>query len=213
MKNANTQNPSPKRTNVRRLCELALLMALILVMAYTPLGYLVVGPLSLSFLTIPVAIGAMLLGPSAGALLGVVFGLTSFFNMMQGKSVMGTALFAVSPARSFILAVVARLLCGLCAGLVYLAAKKLLKGKTKLCCAIGGIATPLLNTLFYMSALVLLFYNCEYVQNLVVSLGVTNPFSFVVVLVGFQGLLEAVVGCVISTAVTVPLLKYVHKEG
>ena len=59
------------RTNTRWLTQLALLVAVLLVMNYTPLGYLQVGPLSMSLLTIPVAIGAMTLGPVAGAKSGV----------------------------------------------------------------------------------------------------------------------------------------------
>ena len=47
------------RTNVRWLTQLALLAAILLVMNYTPLGYLQLGPLSASLLTVPVAIGAM----------------------------------------------------------------------------------------------------------------------------------------------------------
>ena len=53
------------RTNTRWLTQLALLVAVLLVMNYTPLGYLQVGPLSMSLLTIPVAIGAMFLAQPA----------------------------------------------------------------------------------------------------------------------------------------------------
>lgn len=45
------------RTNVRWLTQLALLVAILLVLNYTPLGYLQIGPLSASLLTVPVAIG------------------------------------------------------------------------------------------------------------------------------------------------------------
>ena len=62
------------RTNVRWLTQLALLAAILLVMNYTPLGYLQLGPLSASLLTVPVAIGAMTMGPLAGAILGGIFG-------------------------------------------------------------------------------------------------------------------------------------------
>ena len=75
-----------RKANTRRLTQLALLLALVLIMSYTPLGYLPVGPLTLSLLTIPVAIGAMLLGPAAGAVLGGAFGLTSFFNALRDHS-------------------------------------------------------------------------------------------------------------------------------
>ena len=62
------------RTNVRWLTQLALLVAILLVLNYTPLGYLQIGPLSASLLTVPVAIGAMTMNPMAGAILGGVFG-------------------------------------------------------------------------------------------------------------------------------------------
>ena len=62
------------RSNIRWLTQLALLVAIMLVMSYTPLGYLPLGPLNCSLLSIPVAIGAMTMGPSAGAILGGVFG-------------------------------------------------------------------------------------------------------------------------------------------
>ena len=67
-----------KQTNVRYLVQLSLLAAIELVMAYTPLGYLRVFALEITFLMVPVTLGAILLGPAAGAVLGGVFGLTSF---------------------------------------------------------------------------------------------------------------------------------------
>ena len=72
------------RTNVRWLTQLALLAAILLVMNYTPLGYLQLGPLSASLLTVPVAIGAMTMGSLAGAILGGIFGATSFIQMVEG---------------------------------------------------------------------------------------------------------------------------------
>lgn len=198
--------------NTRRLTQLALLVALVLVMNYTPLGYLQVGPLSMSLLTIPVAIGAMLLGPTAGGILGAAFGATSFLQAMQGTSAMGAALFAISPVFTFVNCFVARLLMGLCCGLVFQAAQKLLPGKEKLACAIGGFSAPFLNTVFFMGCLVLFFYNSDYVQTLVEGLGVSNPLMFVIALVGVQAIIEWVGGCIISTAVTVPLRKFLKNN-
>ena len=90
------------RTNTRWLTQLALLVAVLLVMNYTPLGYLQVGPLSMSLLTIPVAIGAMTLGPVAGAILGGVFGTTSFVSALRTPSVMSAAMLQASPVGTFI---------------------------------------------------------------------------------------------------------------
>lgn len=55
-----------KQKGTHRLVQLALLVAVELVMTYTPLGYLHVGPLSITFLMIPVVLGSILAGPSAG---------------------------------------------------------------------------------------------------------------------------------------------------
>ena len=175
-------------SGTRRLTQLALLAALLLVMNFTPLGYLQVGPLSMSLMSIPVAIGAMLMGPVDGAILGGVFGATSFLQALQGTSAMGAALFAYSPVGSFVVCFVARVLVGLCCGLVYQGMRKILPGKEKVCAAVGGFSAAFLNTVFFMGFLVLLFYGSPYVQGLVEALGVSNPLAFVVIMVGGQAI-------------------------
>ena len=62
----------------KNIALMGILSALLLLMAFTPLGYLKVGAISISFLMIPVALGAIALGPVAGAALGTLFGITSF---------------------------------------------------------------------------------------------------------------------------------------
>ena len=44
------------------MVQLAVLIAIMLILAFTPLGYLRIGPLAISLMTIPVVIGAMILG-------------------------------------------------------------------------------------------------------------------------------------------------------
>ena len=192
------------RTNIRWLTQLALLVAILLVLNYTPLGYLQIGPLSASLLTVPVAIGAMTMGPTAGA----VFGATSFIQAVEGKSAMGAALFQVSPFGTFVVCFVARVLVGLCAGLIFAALRKAMPKNEKLCCFLGGLAAPVLNTVFFMGFLVLIFYNCEYVQNLANTLGAANAFMFIVLLVGVQAIFEWAICCVVAGAVSLPVRKY-----
>ena len=83
-----------KQKGTHRLVQLALLVAVELVMTYTPLGYLHVGPLSITFLMVPVVLGSILAGPSAGALLGGVFGLTSFAQCF-GAEAFGVVLMGI----------------------------------------------------------------------------------------------------------------------
>ena len=61
-----------------QLTMLGLMAGILLLMAYTPLGYLNIGPLAISFNVIPVAICAVVLGPTGGAIAGAIFGITSF---------------------------------------------------------------------------------------------------------------------------------------
>ena len=197
--------------NTRRLTQLALLLALVLIMSYTPLGYLPVGPLTLSLLTVPVSIGAILMGPVSGAILGGAFGLTSFFNALRGGGNMSSILFTINPVATFVLCVVARIAMGWLCGVVYRAVRRVWPQRRRLCCAIGGLAAPVFNTLFFMGLLVLFFYNTDYVQGLAANMGAVNPFFFVVGMVGLQGVVEALLGCLIGAAVTDPLQRVVER--
>ncbi|HIY18963.1 MAG TPA: ECF transporter S component, partial [Candidatus Blautia avistercoris] len=63
------------------MAQTALFMALIVLMAFTPfLGYIPLGFTRATIIHVPVILGSLLLGPKKGALLGGVFGLTSFVN-------------------------------------------------------------------------------------------------------------------------------------
>lgn len=55
-----------KKFTTTQLAILGLMTAILLIMAYTPLGYLNIGPLAISFNVIPVAICAIVLGPMGG---------------------------------------------------------------------------------------------------------------------------------------------------
>lgn len=194
-----------KKTKTLKLAQLALLVAVVLVMSYTPLGYFRTLGLEISFLMIPVTIGAIILGPVEGAILGLVFGLTSFGTCF-GASPFGATLLAINPVFTFISCVVTRVLAGFLPGVIFKVAKKF-----KLGYEIASVAGPVLNTVFFMGALVLFFYNTEFVQSIAASLGTANPFAFALAFVGLQGVVEAVACCVISTIISRNVYKYVNK--
>ena len=189
-----------KKLDVRYLTQLAILVAVELVMKLIGLGSVPVGPLYMSFLTVPIAVGAIILGPMAGAVLGGVFGVVSFLDAVKGASVMTSALLAVSPLHTFILCFGMRVLMGACVGWVYRALERL-RARQAVGCFAASLAAPVLNTLFFMGYLVLAFYHTEYVQSLVAAKGAINPLMFVVLLVGVQGVVEAIVCSVVGTAI------------
>lgn len=178
-----------------RLVILGLLSAVLLIMAYTPLGYLNIGPLAISLNVIPVAIAAVTLGPVGGLVTGAIFGLTSFLQCIGvgGSSAMGAVLFTINPFLAFIQRFVPRALDGLIIGFIFNALRE--KTNPYLACAITGFCSAFLNTVLFMTSLILLFGNTEYVQNLV------NGRNIIVFICAFVGI-NAVVEMLASTAVT-----------
>ena len=201
-----------KNTKTLRLTQLDLLVALELIMTYTPLGYLNVPGLSITFLMIPVVLGAILLGPTAGAVLGGVFGLTSFMQCF-GASPFGAALLGINPVLTFIVCFVPRMLAGWIPGLVFRALYHENSGKGMSSFAFGfsALLGSVLNTLLFMTALLLCFYPTPYIQSMAQSFGAANPFTFAALFVGVQGVIEAAICCVLSGIISRVLYKTLHR--
>ena len=128
-----------KKFTTTQLTMLGLMAAVLMLMAYTPLGYLNIGPLAISFNVIPVAISAVVLGPVGGAVAGAIFGLTSFGQCIGigGTSAMGAMLFGINPVLAFLQRFVPRLLDGICLGFIYKAIRK--KTNMYVSCAVTGL--------------------------------------------------------------------------
>jgi uncharacterized membrane protein len=188
----------------RELTLLGLLTAVLLVMSFTPMGYLNIGPLAITLNMIPVAVGAIALGPMGGAILGGVFGMTSFLQCLGigGTSTMGVILFEVSPILTFIQRFFPRLLTGLVTGYIFLGMKKLTN--FTLASFVAGFSAAFLNTSLFMATLVLFFGNTDYLQGLI------NGRSILVFIVTFVGI-NAVFEMLVSTAVSGLLGKTLDK--
>ena len=190
------------------MVELALMVAIIFVMAFTPLGYFQTMGLSITFLTVPVAVGAIILGPKGGAICGLAFGITSFMQCF-GMGAFGTMLFSINPLGTAFVCIVPRLL--ELKTLIKIQTSILKKSMKNGAYLVASLSCPLLNTLFFMTSLVVVFYNTEYIQGFVSALGVSNPFTFVIAFVGVQGLIEAVVCFVLAGAISRTLGAALHR--
>jgi uncharacterized membrane protein len=189
-----------KRVNTRYITELGLFIGVILLMKLTGLSSIPVGPLVMTFTMIPIAVGAMLLGPLAGTILGAFYGLLSLYDAITGKSMMTAAFFAVSPFMTVLLCIGTRALVGYLTGLLFRVFQKLDRHRIWSYFA-GGLLAPMLNTILFMGFIVLFFYQTEFVQNLAANKGAVNPLMFIVLVVGVQGLIEWATGLVIGGAV------------
>ncbi|MBQ2758878.1 MAG: ECF transporter S component [Clostridia bacterium] len=192
------------KEKVTRLVLLALFTAIMLIMSTTPLGYLNIGPLAITLNIIPLGIAAIALGPTGGLAIGAVFGITSFLQCIGigGVSAMGSALFQISPVLAFLQRFVPRVLDGLIIGLLHkILVKKL---GTKISCFITGFLAAFLNTVLFMSALILLFGNTEYVQEL---MGGKNVIIFICSFVGINAVFEMLASTVITGSIGLALYK------
>ncbi|MGN0626296.1 MAG: ECF transporter S component [Oscillospiraceae bacterium] len=191
----------------RKLVQMAILIAIMLIMAFTPLGYLKVGMIEISFMTIPVVIGAILLGPAAGAILGGVFGLTSFIQCF-GMSAFGATLLSINPFLTFLVCMVPRILMGYLAGVIFRVLHRIDKTKI-LSFAVSSLSGAVLNTIFFVGLLMLLFGSSDYIMGM---RGGMSLLSFLAAFVGVNGVVEAIVAFILGTAISKALVQFLPKE-
>ncbi len=189
------------------LTELSVLLAILLLMAFTPIGYIKTAGLEIALITIPVILGATLLDEKAGAILGLAFGITSFIQAVSGLSAFGVLLFQIRPVATFLVCVPTRCLMGWLCGLIFKAFKK----KNALAYGVSGLAGALLNTLFFMTTLLAFFWKTDLIQGFATQLGSTNVFAFTIAFVGINGLIEAITCTVLAVALALPLRKAMEK--
>ena len=179
--------------STKYLVEMALLVAIILLMAFTPIGYIKTAGLEITLIVVPVAVGAVTLGPTAGAILGGVFGITSFIQCF-GMSQFGALL-------PFLVCVPTRILMGWLTGLIYHGLRKT-KIPSAASVTIASLCCPLLNTTFFMGTLVTLF-----ASTMRESFGMGKVLPFIFAFVGVNGVVEAIVCFVVGTAISMALKK------
>lgn len=190
-----------------KLTQLAMLGAIIVVMAFTPLGYLKIGLLSVTFLTVPVVIGAILIGPAGGAILGGIFGLTSFFQCL-GTDQFGVALFGINPFYTALVCIVPRVLIGVFSGALHKALNRA-GMHSAMSYALSGLLGTVTNTVFFVGGLIVLFGNTEYIKT---NLG-DSAWKVISVLVTTNSIIEIVVCTAVITAVSRACMAIMHRRG
>lgn len=196
---------SKSKFATKYLVEMALLVAIILIMAFTPIGYIRTAGLEITLIVVPVAVGAVTLGPKAGAVLGGVFGITSFIQCF-GMSPFGTVLLGINPLLTFLVCVPTRVLVGWLTGIIYQGLRKT-KIPSGIAVTVANLCCPLLNTAFFMGTMVLCFYGTDYIQSFVSAMGVSNAFLFIIAFVGMNGLIEAILCFAVAAAIAGALKK------
>lgn len=209
-----------KNERTYELVLTALFTAIIVIMAFTPLGYIPLVVINATIIHIPVILGALFLGPKKGAFLGFVFGFTSFINNTF-KAATASA-FVFSPVlavnvvgvsgifKSLFICFAPRILVGVIPYFVYLFVRSLFRKFSKknvsvsvlLACA--GMAGSFTNTLFVMSGIYIL-YKDAYAK----ALGIAGDavINTVLGIISFNGVIEAMVAAVLTAGVGLALAR------
>ena len=198
-----------RNKNTLYLVQLSIFVAIVLLLAYTPLGYIHIFALEITPIMIPVTMGAILLGPGAGAVLGGVFGLTSFGTCF-GSSPFGAMLLSINPISTFITCVIARILAGWLTGVVFQQMYRYPSAR-KFSFAAAGLMGNVWNTIFFMGSIVLFFWNSSYIQELAAGMGTANPVIFILLFVGIQSVFSTIVNLIVAGGVSKVLYPVLHR--
>ena len=181
-----------------RMVQLGLLAGLIILLQM----YLVIplpGSLTLSLVLVPIVVGAVLYGPSAGALLGGVFGVVVSVMAIQGQ--LGT-LTNMMVAYNPLLTVLVCMLKGVGAGFVPGLIAKAFRKYPFAGILLAAAAAPVVNTGIFLAGMLTVFRGVmeEFAAGLGMG-GMGALYFAVVVLVGVNFLVEFAANLILSPAI------------
>ena len=190
-----------KKLSTRNFVLLAMLVAIQVVLGYVNIP--MPGGLNIVFNMIPMAIAAIALGPLGGAVIGGAFGMISFLQCFGicGFSGMGAALAGINPFLAFVQRFFPRLLDGWLLGYIFRVVRKV---NPYAACAVTGFFAAFLNTLFFMTSLVWIFGNTDYMRN---SMAGRGMLTYIVASVGVNGIMEMVTSTLVTGAVGAGLIR------
>ena len=199
-----------KMKDTRYMVTLAMMAAIVVLLANTPLGMIQLPVIKATTVHIPVIIGSILLGPGAGAILGGVFGLCSMVSNTQAPTLLS---FAFSPflsttgligaLKALWVSIGCRVMIGVVSGWVHIFLKNL-KVPKAVRLAVTGFVGSMTNTIFVMGSIYLLFAQ-QYAE--VKNVGMEAVFGLVMATVATSGVPEAVAAAILVTVITAGVLK------
>lgn len=192
------------KKDTRWMTSVALMAAIVILLANTPLGMIQLPVVKATTVHIPVIIGAVILGPLAGAILGAVFGVCSMISNTMAPTLLS---FAFSPFMSMTgivgavkavwISVGCRIMIGVVSGWLWILLKKLKVNKS-LALGITGFVGSMTNTICVMGSIYILLAG-EYAQARNVAMDAV--WGLIMVTVTSSGIPEALTAMVLVAVV------------
>ncbi len=202
-----------EKREIQGMVLTALFSAIIIIMAFTPLGYIPLGIINATIIQIPVIVGSLFCGPKQGAFLGFLFGFTSFLKNTITPATLSAFVFSPVLAAgmfgakgvlfSTFICFVPRILVGILPYFIYKGMKKFSKWKS-VDFVVAGVAGAFTNTFLVMGSIYLL-YKDAYAAAQGIDPGMV--LGVIGGIIGFNGVIEAVLSGVIVSAIGIVLNK------
>ena len=191
---------SKKKTSTRKLTVTGMMIAITMILAYTPLGIIPLQPVSATITHIPTIIIALLEGPIVGAIIGAAFGIVSLIKALtQPAGILGP--YFINP----LVSILPRVLIGIIAGYSYKGFLNVIKNGT-LCAVLASALGSLTNTL---GAMGMIYVVC--LSDMTQKLG-TAAGPVIWGIITTYGIVEMLAAAVICTTVVLALKKAVYRS-
>lgn len=209
------------KDNMRDTILLCLFIAIILVLAFTPLGMIQLPLIKATILHVPVIIGSVLFGPKKGAVLGFLFGLCSFVSNTFTPTALSFAFSPLIPAPgtdsgswlALVICFIPRILVGVLPWFVFqllrLPFKKENYQLRTIQLVITGAVGAFVNTGFVMSLIYVLFRDAYASMK---GVGVDAVLGLIMGVVATNGVPEAIAAAVLTGAVCLPMQKLMKRD-
>lgn len=205
-----------QKKDTRWTVTVALMMAIVILLANTPLGMIQLPIVKATTVHIPVIIGAIVLGPLAGGILGATFGICSLISNTMAPTLLS---FAFSPflsttglagvVKAIWVSVGCRTAMGIATAWLWILVKKL-KMNQNIALLLVGFLGSMFNTIFVMGSIFVLFAN-QYAQAKEVA--VTAVFGLIMGTVFASGVPEAIAAAILVIALGKVLIKIYVSAG
>lgn len=203
-----------KKRDTRWMVCVALMAAIVIVLANTPLGMIQLPVIKATTVHIPVILGAVLLGPLAGSILGGVFGICSLISNTMAPTLLS---FAFSPfmsttglpgvLKALWISVGCRILIGVVSGWLWKLFEKVHLNQT-IALPITGFVGAMVNTVTVMGSIYLLFAQ-QYAQAQ--NVGIIAVWGLIMGTITASGIPEAIASAVLVLALGKVLLRFMKK--
>ena len=198
-----------RRKDTRWLVGVAMMAAIIVLLANTPLGLINIYPIKATTVHIPVILGGVLLGPLAGGILGGVFGICSMisntiapvpasicFSPFLSTSLLGAA-------KALWVSVGCRILIGVVAGWLWILLKRL-RANDLVALPVVGFVGSMTNTVTVMGSIYFLLRPEYAAAN---NKAVSAVFDIIMATITGVGVMEALVALVLVAAIGKALVR------